>query len=436
VRTITMTVVILASFVAGDGAASAQSAVKSIRATVPPEQETLVAFQTFPNAVCNLTGPDTMGHATTHKLYADEAGVVRFHVTPSAEFNQNFKVTLPCADGKQSEWIPIALRSSSVPTRDMPAPSTEFADRALRELGTPRTPLIGDPTAIPQEELLSMGYPPRPDPIKAPDRYDEWLRLASMPVTLIRPKLAPQVRDERFGNIVNSRSWAGYSVGPRSCNKYVACPYFDVVYGKWNVPGVWTPSSGDTGITGVWVGLDGAGSNDVLQTGTASEAWSSWGWPFTNYWSWTEWYPGPQHVISTIPVNPGDQVYAEAWYPGSGANGYLYLHNITQNLGSTVLIQKMPPGVTYFSGDSAEWILERPTKDNWGHLYPLAPFHWAWMSPAWAYENYVTEYNVGSNDFQYNMSDWGNPLVYPVLTGSTSFYWVCTIPSWGGNKPC
>jgi hypothetical protein len=53
VRTTTISQILLASLLVGSNSASAQS-VKSIRATVPPKQETPVAFETFPNAVCTF----------------------------------------------------------------------------------------------------------------------------------------------------------------------------------------------------------------------------------------------------------------------------------------------------------------------------------------------------------------------------------------------
>jgi len=289
-----------------------------------------------------------------------------------------------------------------------------------------------------------MGYPPRPDPAREPSQYARWLRLASIPVTIIRSKLPPQTLDRRFGKVKNSNSWAGYALGPKACNIWLLCSFFDRIQGWWTVPTVWTPSSGNEGKTAVWVGLDGGpgSSGDVLQTGTTSEAWQSCFWwcvGVTNYLSWTEWWPGDPHPTS-ISVNPGDEVLAEAWYPGSGTNGYLYLHNITQNIAKT-FTEPMPKayGVTFFSGDTAEWILERPAKDRWGNLYPLAPFHWVGMSDAWAFDPNYGSQGVGSWDVQYNMrpSSWTD--YYNVTPGpitNASFYWTCAIPSWSGDKSC
>jgi len=407
--------------------ASAQTEQKSIHATIPPTAETLVPFETFPNAVCTLTAPDDTGTVVTHKLYADEAGVVRFYVTPPAESEQTFQVTFLCAAGDRTESMPVVLRASSTPTRDMPTVRTDFADRALRELGMPRTPLVGDPAAIPQEELLRMGYPPRPDPVKEQKQYEVWLRLASQPVRVIRPKLPRTARDERFSNIVDSQIWAGFALQAPSCNYYFEiCDSFNYVEGAWNVPRVWNlPGRTWNATLGSWIGLDGGvatgGSGDVLQTGTASEAYqvcyfSTFCWGFTAYWSWTEWFGSDPHN-TPIQVNPGDWVFAEAWYPGSGRTGYLYLENLTQGTGAT-LTESMPSGVSYFSGDSAEWIMERQPG-------PLPPSGFPQMD--WAYvEGPGCPCTLDGNTpfVQYDMYNGYDLLTYPVLTGPTSMYWV------------
>ena len=95
-------------------------------------------------------------------------------------------------------------------------------------------------------------------------------------------------------------------------------------------------------------------------------------------------------------------------------------------------------GVTFFSGDTAEWILERNAFDWDSH--PLAPFGWTTtMEDAYAYDwGSSSEDAVNSSDVQYNMQpSFSNPYrVHPTLSGNSSFYWSCAVPSWGGDKPC
>lgn len=50
-------------------------------------------------------------------------------------------------------------------------------------------PLEGDLRAPSNEELLSRGYPPRPDPEKAPARYARWQKLVSQPFSMASPRL-------------------------------------------------------------------------------------------------------------------------------------------------------------------------------------------------------------------------------------------------------
>jgi hypothetical protein len=82
--------------------------------------------------------------------------------------------------------------------------------------------------------------------------------------------------------------------------------------------------------------VDGAKSNDILQTGTASEGdqhciWFAC-WGVTSYWSWTEWYPNPPHDTA----------------------------NITQGFAKTIS-EPMPiaKGVAFFSGDTIRALLAK-----------------------------------------------------------------------------
>lgn len=403
-----------------------RSGEKAVRATTSPGVETLTPLETFPNAVCSLATPDTSGEPVTHKYYADEAGVVRLYVTAPGETLQHLNVTFLCSAGDQSESIAVELRANSTPTIDMPAPRADFADRALQQLGTPRPALAGDPALIPQDELIRMGYPPRPDPVTEPVAFETWLRLAAQPVRIIQNKLPLPLHNERFD--INSQSWAGFALEQPYCNWFILCDIFEHIEGAWNVPKVYNdPGVTRDGTLGVWVGLDGGGtaSKDILQTGTGSRAsqtciYSTICWGFTAYWTWTEWFPnGPTN--NPVQVNPGDEIFAEAWYPGSGRTGYLYLQNLTQGTART-LPEPMPSTVSYFSGDSAEWIMERqpgplPHFSNWGDRPTLS---WAYVQGAGC----PCTLDGNTPFVRYDMYNWGRLLTYPILTSSTSMYWV------------
>jgi hypothetical protein len=338
----------------------AQALPGSVRATVPVDKETLVPFETLPNAQCTLTAPDDKGNKVGHKFYADDGGVVRLHVRHSGASDQNLKVTIPCTAGGKSTSTLIELRANSTSTADMPPPRTDFADRIQQQLGSPLPPLVGDPATIPQEQLISMGYPPRPDAIRQPQAYATWLRMVSKPLRSIPPKLTP--RDERLG--ASSNIWSGIALS-------AAPNTFQMLWGDWSVPSVYSLSPNFYGETAVWVGLDGWGSGDVVQAGTmsvvsAEQFGSDPGWTFTWYYPWKEWFPNPLSGVN-LPVSPGDEIFTMVIVSGTTAN--YYLTNVT--LGLTVPSSDTIPPNTTFVGNSAEWILERPTVDGW--TVPLAP---------------------------------------------------------------
>jgi hypothetical protein len=351
---------------------------RSVRATVPPGKETFVPFRTFPNAVCTFPVRFRGGKVTEHNVYADDVGIVRLYVRPlplgkgEQQLEQRFLETATCtAEGKTARTT-IELRASSTPTPDMPAPRRDFADRALQQLGTPRKPLVGDPSAIPQEQLRSMGYPPRPDPVTQPSAYALWLRLAKMPLRFIPPKEVPL--EERFGDI-NSSIWAGYGV--------TGAPFsIHLVTGSWHLPSVWSPVApiySWNGGAALWVGIGGRGiGTDLAQCGTDSHSYNACEdptngcWSYSYYFTWHEWYPNLPMGISNFPVSPGDEVAAQVSAAGSpNANPTYFVANVTAGVFS--LTTDSQPANSNFLGEAAEWILERPIFSN-GQILSLAPF--------------------------------------------------------------
>jgi hypothetical protein len=160
-------------------------------------------------------------------------------------------------------------------------------------------------------------------------------------------------------NVANgdSNNWSGFAlVGP---NKPFATAF---VYAEYIVPKVQPPSNATPGsleISSQWVGIDGAGSNDVLQAGTATTVYTDqFGNPTTDYVAWFEWAPDYQMNIANFPVSGGDVLFVQVW-PTSPTDGHAYLANHSTKQAVSVSF-KAPPGTTLI-GNSTEWIVERPT---------------------------------------------------------------------------
>ena len=156
--------------------------------------------------------------------------------------------------------------------------------------------------------------------------------------------------------IPSNHSWSGYVVpgGP-----------FASAVGSWTVPAVY----GDAGqYSATWVGIDGSGSNTLIQTGTAQNYSNGFlglfgGGP--SYYAWYEVVPADPVTIPH-PVSPGDKITAFVLFggqgsptPGASADWYIYMNNETQNWFYTTKVTYGGPV------NSAEWIEEAPTYCGW-----------------------------------------------------------------------
>jgi hypothetical protein len=147
-----------------------------------------------------------------------------------------------------------------------------------------------------------------------------------------------------------SNNWSGYAK---------TGAVFSSISGEWTVPTAFS-DAGDHSST--WIGIDGWGNDNLIQTGTASNYSSGFlgtglgGGP--EYYAWWEVLPDDEQRFSS-PVSPGDHMLAIVSLngdpaPGSAMTWLIFLMNQTKNWTETKT-------VTY-SGQmaSAEWITEAP----------------------------------------------------------------------------
>ncbi len=250
-------------------------------------------------------------------------------------------------------------------------------------------PTAFDAVNASDEQLEAYGFPPRPDQNDT-KAYERWVLAVSM--TRVPGKyvntgryhlpnhLKGKVETNSTENISNysSGNWNGFAI-------YGGSPALTKVEGEWIVPSVNNQYSipGD-GYMSEWVGLDGDGTNDLIQDGTEQQYAGG-----ASYYAWIEFYPQPELEVSSFPVAPGDVIIAYSWVTGSGSSvkGNYYLANLnTKKSGSTSL--KIPSG-TKFVGKSAEWIVER-TEVNGSFQNPLPFYADSWMGYSYAFRNSST----------------------------------------------
>lgn len=256
-----------------------------------------------------------------------------------------------------------------------------------------------DPVYASQQQLQEYGFPNRPD-TNDTKAYANWLRAVS--VTRITPQLVPTTRyhlpNQRLtkavveGNTAHSTSgnWSGWSLIGGS-------PVFNEVVGLWVVPSVNTQSQSINGYMSEWVGIDGnCKCDDLVQDGTEQQYTGG----KATYYAWIEFIPESEIVVPNFPIAPGDVIYAySAVAVKSGkVTGYYYIANYnTKKAISTSLT--IPPKTT-FSGQSAEWIVER-TEVGGSFTNPLPNYADAYMDDAYAYRSgssHAITYTSGSNE--------------------------------------
>ena len=231
-------------------------------------------------------------------------------------------------------------------------------------------------------ELEQWGFPPRPNESDAVS-YAKWKKHVS--VKRVTPQLTftniyqGPARNVKFARIANasatSQNWSGYVLSGANGTFKVNQTQ---VSADWNIPSVaqavgtcnstWDYSS-------QWVGFDGWGSSDVLQAGDEADATCS----STLYSFWYEWYPFAETRISSPVAQPGDWVAVQVWYTTTSPYGHASLSDYRTGAGASIGFN--PPSGTTYEGNSAEWIVERPSVNgsltdlaNYGGMQILSPF--------------------------------------------------------------
>ena len=223
-----------------------------------------------------------------------------------------------------------------------------------------------DPLTATERELSVYGFPRRPEGKLAA----HWESLLGRRPKMIAPEFAPRQRpakeaqksDKRTklddGSTHNTSSgiWAGGVVEPPPGEM------IRWVEGVWNVPTSYPPVGFEGGsyYASSWVGIDGWGTNNVLQAGVDSHADTSDGKVVHSVSPWWEWYPAGSFWITNFPVASGDTISCVICvYNDTVTEGNVYLLNVTSNVAASFTVPA-PKGIS-LQGTSAEWIIERLT---------------------------------------------------------------------------
>jgi hypothetical protein len=214
-----------------------------------------------------------------------------------------------------------------------------------------------DPLAATAEELQQYGFPRRPDHQQIPHEATKW-------VTAFRryPQLkhiTPEFRPLEHRHDLNKRTRKGSEaeVNATSSNWSGSVLFvgggdrFSWISGSWTVPHVYqSPATGGTEYSSAWLGLDGDGSNDVMQAGTETDSDGT-------CYAWFEWFPNFSIAISNFPITPGD-VVSLLLCATSPTTAWMSIGDLTA-MNYTNFSFSAPPG-TSLAGNCAEAVVERP----------------------------------------------------------------------------
>lgn len=283
-------------------------------------------------------------------------------------------------------------------------------------------------------ELAMYGFPPRPDSSLAPQAYATWSKAMLASKTRVFPQLKQTNRfagptraavpntaavKEASAGTGYSDNWSG-PVDFSGATSYNSTSTFYYILSDFVVPVAEQAIGACTGSWDYevsWVGIDGDGSSDVLQAGTQSDAYCSGSTKATFYSFWYEWYPYGWVDVSNFPVTAGDDVFVEVWHT-SATQGYAYMVNYQTN--QAVEIGFTAPSGTKLVGNSAEWIVERPSV---GTLATLTNYISDYFSDCYAYTENGAQYTPGNAGTLFDMLDnSGYVISYPTLLGSTGIW--------------
>ena len=342
--------------------------------TIAPNVQTPIVLKTKPDAACDLHAVGT-SDSRSMRFYANGDGYVKIHA--NAREGMEGRVQLDCSSKGQIVRYPLHLLASLTPTAEMPVPRS----RIPIPKGSKVRPALTEARAqsLTDDQLEKLGYPARPDVLGSPDMYATWLDRVSGPMTLLPTHLVSRSDIRSAPVAYTSSNWSGLEAHRKFKHTYSA------VGGSWNVPVIVVASSdGNTDYSSFWVGLDGDGTNDLVQAGTEQDAQEIGGIVYANYFAWSELLPNQPTEQEVGSVNPGDEIEVEVWIgTGSGApnpNGSLSSYRITNVTQGLEARFDIPLNGTFYHGTEAEWIMERPTVN--GSLPELSAYLIANMANA------------------------------------------------------
>lgn len=375
-----------------------------------------IVFSAPAGTVCIIHPQGRTGNSTQQTvLQADGDDEICFYPPPD---DWGTELTLDCIQ-------PGTIKNTSV--LDLNVPSTHKrksqSELALRQVGV-RAALVGDLSSIPISELLSKGYPPRPDPIHNPERFAEWKQAVSTPVVLFDAKPVAILRSTANGYVDHQTSgnWTGYLQDSQGFTQPNPPTIYDANYGAnytlyqalIQTPFYTSCPPGNCN-TALWAGIGGYptlgyGQPDLIQSGFQMNG--SQPFPFFEY------TPAAEYKVS--PPSGQHYNYGDSWYFW-GYSSYYAGNPANLNNNWDVTGQHGGAYACFGFQDNTQGFAIVPTSNWWGY-YNLCPF----ITGGFFYGStaeYIVENEYDQNNLPYNNTPYFSkgPLGLPFPVTMTGF---------------
>lgn len=165
---------------------------------------------------------------------------------------------------------------------------------------------------------------------------------------------------------MTSENWSGYVAGTSLTDP--ESDSVSAVSGSWVVPAVTSSSSRGSTYSAIWVGIDGYSDDTVEQIGTSQNVVNG----VAQYQVWYEMYSTgkqqPEQLISSVTIEPGDDITASVTYVTSGqyAGDFELTIDDTSRANDSFTTYQSSAATQSPGADrsSAEWIVEAPSSGN------------------------------------------------------------------------
>jgi hypothetical protein len=178
----------------------------------------------------------------------------------------------------------------------------------------------------------------------------------------------PTFRERRLrAGLETSNTWSGGIVSAPEGQS------FQWIQGDWFVPYVAAINQNEWEYMSSWIGIDNA---NPCQVGVTCEVYQSGNNVNTPQpFFWYEWVPDSGHEVTSITVRPGDSISALICTPQGSGSTEASCYFLNRTTGAATWFNFFAPNSKApLVGNSAEWIVERPTLNSKEGQIATLPF--------------------------------------------------------------